>query len=401
LTPPRIPFTRIHLTGRELDYLREVVDSSQLAGDGAFSRRCEEWLERTIGCSRALLTHSGTAALEMAAILADVGPGDEVIMPSFTFPSTANAFVLRGAVPVFVDIQPDTLNLDPEALLPALTSRTRAIVPVHYAGVACDMEAILSFARNANLVVIEDAAQSLLSSHQGRPLGSLGTTAALSFHQTKNIAAGEAGALIVNDPSLIERAEVIREKGTNRSRFYRGQVDKYTWVDIGSSYLPGELIAAFLFAQLQEAEQITAIRKAVWERYHDALEPLESAGRLVRPVPAVGNAHIYYVLLRSLTERTEVIEALRRQGISAVFHYVPLHTSPAGLRYGRAVGTLPVTNDVSERLLRLPLWSDMTAAEVDLVVDTVAAAMGAETLVGSPQRAAKSDVAASDPEPAR
>lgn len=384
MTQLRVPFTRIHSTGRELDYLREVVESNQLAGDGVFTRRCERWMEQTIGCARALLVHSGTAALEMAAILADVGPGDEVIMPSFTFPSTANAFVLRGAVPVFVDIEPRTLDIDPDALVAAVTSRTRAIVPVHYAGVACDMDAIFSIADRAGLMVIEDAAQALLSSYGTRLLGSLGAMAALSFHQTKNIASGEGGALLVNDPLLIERAEVVREKGTNRSRFYRGQVDKYTWVDVGSSYLPGELIAAFLFAQLQQAEQITALRTAAWERYHSALEPLEVTGRLVRPSQPAGrrgNAHIYHILLRSIAERTEVIDALRRRGISAVFHYVPLHSSPAGRRYGRAAGSLPVTDDISDRLLRLPIWSDMTDGEVDLVVASVATALGVTTTV--------------------
>jgi dTDP-4-amino-4,6-dideoxygalactose transaminase len=384
MTKYRIPFTRIHSTGRELDYLREAVESGQLAGDGAFTRQCERWLAETIGCARALVVHSGTAALEMAAILAELAPGDEVIMPSFTFPSTANAFVLRGAVPVFVDIEPRTLNIDPEAVAAAVTSRTRAIVPVHYAGVGCDMDAILSIAGRAGLMVIEDAAQALLSSYRNRPLGSLGAMAALSFHQTKNIASGEGGALLVNDPALIERAEIVREKGTNRSRFYRGEVDKYTWVDTGSSYLPGELISAFLFAQLQQASQMTASRIAVWERYHHALEPLEAGGRLVRPTRSAGNegnAHIYYVLLQSAAERAEAIESLKQRGISAVFHYVPLHSSPAGLRFGRTAGPLPVTEDVSDRLLRLPIWSGMTGDEVDLVVGSLGAALGVMTTV--------------------
>jgi dTDP-4-amino-4,6-dideoxygalactose transaminase len=380
MTKARIPFTRIHSTGRELDFLREAVESGQLAGDGAFTRQCERWLEQTVGSARALLTHSGTAALEMAAILADVGPGDEVILPSFTFPSTANAFVLRGAVPVFADIEPDTLNLDPNALEAAVTPRTRAIVPVHYAGVAGDLDAIVAFANRFGLMLIEDAAQALLSTHRARPLGSFGATAALSFHQTKNLASGEGGALLVNDPSLIERAEIIREKGTNRSRFYRGEVDKYTWVDIGSSYLPGELIAAFLLAQLQQAAQITALRMNVWERYHSALEPFEKSGRLSRPRrpsgDSRGNAHIYYVLLQSAAERAHVIDHLKRLGISAVFHYVPLHSSPAGLKYGRTSGSLRMTDDISERLLRLPIWSDMTATDIDLVVQSVATALG-------------------------
>jgi dTDP-4-amino-4,6-dideoxygalactose transaminase len=368
----RIPFTRVPLTGRELDYVREAIESGQLAGDGAFSRRCERLLESMIGSSRALLTHSGTAALEMAALLADVGPGDEVIMPSFTFASTANAFVLRGATPVFVDIEPRTFNIDCELAAAAVTARTRAIVPVHYAGNACDMNAISAIAKNAGAIVIEDAAQALLSTHDNQPLGTFGAMAALSFHQTKNVAAGEAGALLVNDPALIERAEIVREKGTNRARFYRGEVDKYTWVDVGSSYLPGELIAAFLLAQLEAAAELTARRQAIWDRYHAALEPFEREGWLTRPVTR-GNAHIYAVLLPSLDERTDAIDALRQRGISAVFHYVPLHSSPAGQRFGRASGALRVTDDISARLLRLPLFSDMTEADVDFVVASLVA----------------------------
>lgn len=383
MTSWRIPFTCVHLTGREADYLRQVMESNHFSGDGPFTRRCEQWLEREIGSARALLTHSGTAALEMAAILSGVGDGDEAIMPSFTFASTANAFVLRGAQPVFVDIDPRTLNIDPVEVRAAVTSRTRAIVPVHYGGSACDMDTLDEIAREAGALVIEDAAQALLSTHRGRPLGSIGAMAALSFHQTKNVTAGEAGALLVNDPVLIERAEVVREKGTNRSRFHRGEVDKYTWLDIGSSYLPGELIAAFLLAQLEHAEEITARRLAIWEQYHAALEPLEDEGVLTRPprAPDVhrGNAHLYYVLLRSLEERTEVAAALRAQGIVAVFHYIPLHSAPAGLRYGRAVGTLPVTDDVSARLLRLPLWPDMTSADVELVVNALSAALRVPT----------------------
>ncbi|HEU4889403.1 MAG TPA: dTDP-4-amino-4,6-dideoxygalactose transaminase, partial [Thermoanaerobaculia bacterium] len=289
--------------------------------------------------------------------------------------------VLRGAVPVFVDIEPDTLNLDPRAVAGAITARTRAIVPVHYAGVACDMDAIMSIAAANGLQVIEDAAQGLLAHDRGRPLGSIGTMAALSFHQTKNVASGEGGALLINDPALIERAEVVREKGTNRNRFHRGEVDKYTWVDVGSSYLPGELIAAFLLAQLERAEEVTERRREVWERYHSALEPLEREGHLMRPrSSSPGNAHIYYVILRSLQERTDVIETLKARGIGAVFHYVPLHDSPAGLQYGRASGTLAVTEDLSLRLLRLPIWPDMSEADVGLVVDSISAALGVGVL---------------------
>ncbi|MFL6247397.1 MAG: dTDP-4-amino-4,6-dideoxygalactose transaminase [Thermoanaerobaculia bacterium] len=370
----RIPFTRIHLAGTELDYVRAAIESRQLAGDGAFTRRCERWLEAQAGCSRALLTHSGTAALEMAAILSGVGPGDEVIMPSFTFSSTANAFVLRGATPVFVDIEPRTLNLDAELAAAAVTSRTKAIVPVHYAGIACNMDAISHIASENNLMVIEDAAQALLSTYRGRPLGTLGAMAALSFHQTKNVAAGEGGALLVNDASLVARAEIVREKGTNRSQFYRGEVDKYTWVDLGSSFLPGELIAAFLLSQLENAEAITAARRVVWDAYHAALEPLEKRGLLIRPLipdEARGNAHIYFVILPSPEARTRAIDGLRARGISAVFHYVPLHSSPAGMRYGRTAGQLPVTDRVSERLLRLPVWPGLSKDDIAVVAEVL------------------------------
>src|SRR5213075_14544 len=277
----RIPFTRVHLTGRETEYLRQVVETNHFSGDGLFTQKCHAWLEQHIGCARALLTHSCTGALEMAAILSGVGAGDEVIMPSFTFVSTANAFVLRGATPVFVDIASPSMNIDPELVARAITPRTRAIVAVHYAGVACDMDRILEIARDANVLLIEDAAQALLSSHRDRQLGNIGALAALSFHETKNVTAGEGGALLINDPRFIERAEIIREKGTDRGRFFRGQVDKYTWVDVGSSYLPSELTAAFLFAQLEAAESINAKRASVWRAYDEALEPLERDGRLM------------------------------------------------------------------------------------------------------------------------
>jgi len=391
----RIPFTRIHLAGRELDYVRAAIESRELAGNGAFTRRCERWLEETVGCGRALLTHSCTAALDMAAILADVGPGDEVILPSFTFVSTANAFVLRGAVPVFVDIDPHTLNIDPRRIAAAITPLTKAIVPVHYAGVACDMDPIEELARAHGLMIIEDAAQALLSSHGPRPLGSIGAMATLSFHQTKNITSGEGGALLVNDPLLFARAEIVREKGTNRSQFHRGEVDRYSWLDVGSSYLPGELIAAFLLAQLESAAEITAARKSVWARYHAALEPLERDGMLTRPETTGGNAHIYYVLLPSLKERTAVIDALSARGVSAVFHYVPLHSSPAGVRFGRPAGSMAVTDDVSARLLRLPIWPDMTEAEVDLIVESMALALRA------PARPDQSRSSTATPNPVR
>ena len=354
-----IPFNRPHLTGRELDYIAEAHGNGQLAGDGAFARKCQAWLERRTGSRRALLTHSCTAALEMAAILTEVGPGDEVIMPSYTFVSTANAFVLRGAVPVFVDIRLDTLNLDEQQIEAAITSRTRAIVPVHYAGVACAMDVVMEIAARHGLLVIEDAAQAVMSTFYGRPLGSIGHLGALSFHETKNVISGEGGALLVNDASRIQRAEIVREKGTNRTLFFRGQVDKYTWVDIGSSFLPGEIVAAFLLAQLEKAELITARRLALWERYHSAFESLERAGRLRRPIVPDGcgqNAHMYYLLLRDLAERTAFIGHMKRLGIHCVFHYVPLHSSPMGSQVGRVSGNLKVTNDVADRLVRLPLW---------------------------------------------
>ncbi|TWI64322.1 dTDP-4-amino-4,6-dideoxygalactose transaminase [Pseudoduganella lurida] len=354
-----IPFNKPFMTGRELWHIAQAHTNGHLSGDGMFTKKCHAWLEQTTGTRRALLTHSCTAALEMAALLADLKEGDEVIMPSYTFVSTANAFALRGAVPVFVDVRPDTMNIDETKIEAAITPRTRMIVPVHYAGVACEMDTIMDIAARHGLVVVEDAAQGIMSTYKGRPLGSIGHMAAYSFHETKNIIAGEGGALLVNDPLYAERAEIIREKGTNRSQFFRGQVDKYTWVDIGSSYLPGEVIAAFLWAQMEEADAITARRLALWHRYHELLAPLEAQGRLRRPrVPegCVHNAHMYYILLDSLEHRSRVIANLKQQGILSVFHYVPLHSAPAGLRHGRAHGTLAVTDDIADRLLRLPLW---------------------------------------------
>ncbi len=355
----KIPFNKPYMTGRELHYISQAHANGHLAGDGEFSRRCHAWLEQQTGCHKALLTHSCTAALEIAAILADIQPGDEVIMPSFTFVSTANAFVLRGAVPVFVEIRPDTLNLDEQQLEDAITDKTVAIVVVHYAGVACEMDEINRIAQAHDLLVIEDDAQGVCSTYKGRPLGSLGDLAAISFHETKNVIAGEGGALLINHDRFTGRAEIIREKGTNRSQFFRGQVDKYTWVDLGSSFLPSELNAAFLMAQLEEAEDITARRLAIWQRYHDALEPLEKDGRLRRPlVPehCQHNAHMYYILLPDLARRTALLKHLQTQDILAVFHYIPLHSSPMGKRVGRAAGQLDLTENISQRLLRLPLW---------------------------------------------
>lgn len=370
----RIPFNRPRLTGREYERIGQAVANLHLAGNGPFTRATQQWLEDRTGAAKALLTQSCTAALEMSALLANVEPGDEVIMPSFTFVSTANAFVLRGATPVFVDIRPDTLNLDADAVAGAVTPATRAIVAVHYAGVACDMDAIGAIARDHGLLLIEDAAQAILSTYHGRPLGSFGTLAALSFHETKNVISGEGGALLVNDAALIERAEIIWEKGTDRSRFFRGQVDKYTWVDVGSSYLPSEITAAFLSAQLDEAESLTAARLAVWRRYHDAFEAAETAGQLRRPcVPdgCVHNAHMYYILMPNLAARDDMLAHLRERSINATFHYIPLHSAPAGRRFGRASGDLPNTTGAAERLLRLPLWGGMSDEDVEFVIEAV------------------------------
>ncbi|HEX4966690.1 MAG TPA: dTDP-4-amino-4,6-dideoxygalactose transaminase [Thermoanaerobaculia bacterium] len=372
--PQRIPFNRPYTTGRELEYVREAIAALHLSGNGAFTRRCQAWLEARVGCAKALLTHSCTAALEMAALLAGIAPGDEVIMPSYTFVSTANAFVLRGGVPVFVDVRPGTFNLDPGLLEAAVTPRTKALVPVHYAGVACEMEPILDVARRHGLLVIEDAAQGLLSTYQGRPLGSFGDFAAVSFHETKNVTAGEGGALLVNGDEWIERAEVLWEKGTDRGRFFRGQVDKYRWVDLGSSFLPSEINAAFLWAQLEEAEAITRERLRIWERYHEAFAGLESRGDAIRPtLPAgcVHNGHLYYLVVRDLPTRTRLLAALAEQGIQALFHYVPLHDSPAGRRFGRAQGNLPYTQMAGDRLLRLPLWPGMDDATLERVTGAV------------------------------
>jgi dTDP-4-amino-4,6-dideoxygalactose transaminase len=353
-----IPFNKPFLTGRELEYIEQAHANGHLSGDGAFTKRCHAWLETTTGCRKALLTHSCTAALEISALLLDLQPGDEVIMPSFTFVSTANAVVLRGAVPVFVDVRPDTFNLDERLIEAAITPRTKAICAVHYAGVGCEMDAIVALARKHGLRVVEDAAQGILSTYRGRPLGSIGDLGALSFHETKNVICGEGGALLINDPAYAERAEIIREKGTNRSQFFRGQVDKYTWVDVGSSFLPGEVSAAFLAAQLEEAEAITRRRMAIWGRYHSWAEPFEQRGLVRRPiVPAhcVHNAHMYYLLLPSLERRTAFIARLKSAGVGAVFHYVPLHASPAGRRFGHG-DDLPITDDVADRLVRMPLW---------------------------------------------
>lgn len=369
-----IPFNQPYICGKELWNIAQAHALGQMAGDGSFTKKCNTWLEERTGSYKALLTHSCTAALEMSAILADIQPGDEVIMPSYTFVSTANAFVLRGGVPVFVDIRPDTLNIDETLIEAAITPRTKAIVPVHYAGVACEMDTIMDIAQRHKLFVIEDAAQGVMATYKGKALGAIGHMGTLSFHETKNITSGEGGALLINDPLLAERAEIIREKGTNRSQFFRGQVDKYTWVDIGSSYLPGEIIAAFLWAQMEEAEAITKKRLDIWNQYHEAFIPLEITEKLRRPIISEGcqhNAHMYYILLDSLEKRTSVIAKLKEKRVTSVFHYVPLHNSPAGLKYGRVHGQMTHTEDLSDRLLRLPLWIGLRGEQQKQVIDAI------------------------------
>jgi len=350
------------MTGKELWYISQAHHLGHLSGDGPFTEKCHRWLEERIGCHKALMTHSCTAALEMAAMLADIQPGDEVIMPSYTFVSTANAFALRGAIPVFVDIRRDTLNIDENRIEAAITDKTKAIVVVHYAGVGCEMDDIMSIAERHRLLVIEDAAQGIMCTYKGRPLGSIGHMAALSFHETKNIISGEGGALLINDDRFIERAEIIREKGTNRSKFFRGQVDKYTWVDLGSSFLPSELISAFLYAQMEEGDAITRRRLEVWEEYHSGFESLEKTGEVRRPICPVHcqhNAHLYYLLVKNLSVREKLLKYLQDKGIMSVFHYVPLHSSPAGKRLGRCAGSLEVTETLSDRIVRLPLFYEL------------------------------------------
>jgi dTDP-4-amino-4,6-dideoxygalactose transaminase len=365
--------------GRELEYIKKAIESGRLAGNGEFTKRCHAELQKLTSSGKVLLTPSCTAALEMAAILAGVGPGDEIIMPSFTFVSTANAFVSRGSIPVFVDIDPGTLNIDPVQVERAITGKTKAIVPVHYAGVSCDMDKLKKISEENNVLLIEDAAQALMSNYNGRPVGSIGDLAALSFHETKNIVSGEGGALLINNPCFEERSEIIWEKGTNRSKFFRGEVDKYTWVDVGSSYLPSELQAAFLLAQLEAAEYITAKRKALWSHYCDNLGSLEQRGHLHLPVVPTGcnhNGHIFYILLNSAEEQQALLSKLNKKGINAVFHYQPLHRSPAGARFGRAAGVLKVTDDIASRLVRLPLFSDLSHEQVDHICDEIAETFG-------------------------
>lgn len=373
-----LPFNRPYRTGAEPELVLEALSGGWTGGNGPFSGRCERLLVELTGARAALLTPSCTGALEMAAVLADVGPGDEVIVPSFTFVSTANAFVLRGATPVFVEIAPDTLTMDADALADAVTPATRAVVPVHYAGGACAMDAIAAVAERHGLLVIEDAAQGVGATWHGRALGALGALGALSFHETKNVSCGEGGALLINDDRFAERAEVLQEKGTNRAGFARGEVGQYTWIDLGSSYLMSDVTAALLLAQLERVTEITAARRALWSAYHAAFEPLEREGRVQRPRFTEGsehNGHIYYLLLAGRAERDELIRGLRSAGIQSHFHYVPLHSSPAGLRFGRTHGELPLTDAVAARLIRLPLWMGMSDADVERVSEAVAWAL--------------------------
>lgn len=354
-----IPFNRSYVSSHELDYIKTAIESNALSGDGAYTNYCHDWLRQELGSGYPLLTQSATAALDMAALLANLNPGDEVIMPSYTFVSTANAFVLRGAIPVFIDIRADNLNMDEELISGAISSRTRAIVPVHYAGVACEMDIILDIAQKKELLVIEDAAQGIMATYKGRSLGAIGDMGAISFHATKNISCGEGGAFLTNNSKIAEHAEIIREKGTNRSKFFRGEVDKYNWVSIGSSYLPSELNAAYLAAQFEVAKEITKERMTIWRRYHSAFMDAESHGYIQRPVipdECIHNAHIYYLIMHNLESRTKFINLMKQKGISCTFHYVPLHSSPCGINMGRVGSEMAFTDDLSNRIVRLPLW---------------------------------------------
>ncbi|HAB75596.1 dTDP-4-amino-4,6-dideoxygalactose transaminase [Pantoea septica] len=370
-----IPFNAPPVVGSELEYMQSAMASGKLCGDGGFTRRCQQWMEQRFGSKKVLLTPSCTASLEMAALLIDLQPGDEVIMPSYTFVSTANAFVLRGATIVFVDIRPDTLNIDESKIEAAITEKTRAIVPVHYAGVACEMDAIMALAAKHQLWVIEDAAQGVMSRYKGRALGTIGHIGCFSFHETKNYTAGgEGGATLINDAALVERAEIIREKGTNRSQFFRGQVDKYTWRDIGSSYLMADLQAAYLWAQLEAADRINQHRLRLWQRYYDALRPLAAQGRIqlpLLPADCEHNAHMFYIKLRDSDDRQALISWMKEAEILTVFHYIPLHSSPAGQRFGRFHGEERFTTVESERLLRLPLFYNLTDNNQNTVISSL------------------------------
>lgn len=375
----KIPYNKPYIVGKELfNIAQAVIEHNNISGDGIFTKKCQTWIENSLGCTKALLTHSCTAALEMSAILCDIHPGDEVIMPSYTFVSTANAFVLRGSVPVFIDIRPDTLNMDETNIEEAITERTKAIVAVHYAGVPCAMNEINAIAKKNNLFVVEDAAQALLAKYNGDFLGTIGDVGAISFHETKNIISGEGGVLLINNDQFIERSEIIWEKGTNRKKYFRGEVDKYSWVDVGSSFLPSEIIAAFLYAQLEMAKKIIGSRCKLFNLYYTLLKPLSIQEKIGLPYIEGScnnlyacNGHIFYIITRSFEERTSLIEYLKEKNINAVFHYVPLHSSPAGRKYGRSVGDLFNTTDLSNRVLRLPLFYEMSNDQVEFVVEAI------------------------------
>ncbi len=361
-------------TGKELHYISQAVEKQKICGDGEFTKKCSQWIEKRTGTGKCLLTTSCTHATELAALLADVGPGDEVIMPSYTFVSTANAFVLRGATPVFVDIRADTMNIDENLIEAAVTDRTKAILPVHYAGVSCEMDKILEIARAHDLFVIEDAAQGIMSTYKGRPLGTIGDFGAFSFHETKNYSMGEGGALLIRDEKYVEEAEILREKGTNRSQFFRGQVDKYRWINYGSSYLPSDMNAAYLWAQLEMADEINAHRLSLWSQYYELLAPLQEQGILDLPVIPEGcehNAHMFYIKAKDLEERTALLSFLKENDILAVFHYVPLHSAPAGQKFGRFHGADTYTTKESERICRLPMFYKLTSEEVSYIAGKV------------------------------
>ena len=360
--------------GNELTYIKEAVDSYKICGDGQFTKKCNAWLEEKFNAQKALLTTSGSTALDMALLLCDLKPGDEVILPSYTFSSTANAPVLAGAKLVFVDIRPDTMNIDENKIEAAITKKTKVIIAVHYAGVSCEMDTILDIARRHNLMVIEDAAQGVMSTYKGKALGTMGDFGCYSFHETKNYSMGEGGALVINNPAYNEKAEILREKGTNRAKFFRGQVDKYTWVDFGDSYLPSELNAAYLWAQLEVADEINENRLATWNAYYEAFKPLEEKGYIELPTIPVGcvhNAHMFYIKLKDLEARTDFIEALKKDGVNCVFHYIPLHSAPAGHKFGRFDGEDEYTTKESERLVRLPLYYNLTLEDREHVIDSV------------------------------
>ena len=360
--------------GNELEYIREAVESKKISGDGQFTKKCNAWLEHRFQAEKVLLTTSGSTALDMAAILCGIQPGDEVILPSYTFSSTANAFVLAGAKLVFVDIRPDTMNIDETKIEEAITERTRVIAPVHYAGVSCEMDTIMDIAKRHHLKVVEDAAQGVMSTYKGKALGTIGDMGCYSFHETKNYSMGEGGAILVNDPAYVEKAEILREKGTNRARYFRGQVDKYTWVDFGDSYLPSEINAAYLWAQLEKADEINQNRLDTWNIYHDAFISLEEEGKVRLPVIPEGcthNAHMFYLKCRNLEERTALISYLKEQGVQAVFHYVPLHSAPAGLKFGRFNGEDVYTTSESDKLVRLPLYYGLAEEDRQTVIEAV------------------------------